>query len=90
MCELHDTVICNECIKKCISSHESKQIQNRKESKGCSLHLNTQLSVHWQALWHEMKQNVNLSVCLGFMLARRVGEKDSLCSKDKIFRDEIS
>lgn len=88
MCELHDTVICNQCIKKCISSYESKQIQNRKESKGCSLRLNTWLSAHWQALWHEMKQNVNLSVCSGFILARRVGEKDSLCSNDKMFKDE--
>lgn len=38
MHELHDTVIYIQCIKQCISSYESKQIQNRKESKGCSLH----------------------------------------------------
>lgn len=49
----------------------------KKKSKGCSLHLNTQLSAHRQVLLHEMKQNVNLSVCSGFTLARRVGEKES-------------
>lgn len=50
--------------------------------------LNTQLFAHWQALWHEMKQNVNLSLCSGYILARKFREKESLCSKDKMFRDE--
>lgn len=31
MSELHDTVICNQCLKKCISSHESKHTEQKRE-----------------------------------------------------------
>lgn len=48
--------------------------------------LNTQLFAHW----HEMKQNVNLSLCSGYILARKFKEKESLCSKIKCLEMIIS